>query len=57
MTNKQQAAQKKQQDGNAVQKPETDTQPMEQVLLQIQQDSRRRPQRYLDQVRVQFGGE
>jgi hypothetical protein len=57
MTNKQQAAQEEQRDGNAVRKPDTDTQPLERVLLEIQQDSLRKPQRYLDQVRVQFGGE
>ncbi len=37
--------------------PEKVTFPLEKVLADIAQDSQRRPEDYLDQVRVPFGGE
>lgn len=57
MSEKRQTLSQTREDRAAVESPDKVTVPLEKVLVDIERDSRRRPQEYLDQVRVPFGGE
>jgi hypothetical protein len=57
MAEKRQSLSQTRVDRAAVESPDEVAVPMEKILAEIGQDSRRRPQEYLDQVRVPFGGE
>ena len=57
MTEKRQTLSRTEEARADVECPDKALVPMEKVLADIEQDSRRRPEDYLDQVRVPFGGE